>query len=190
MNYIENTRNLFTYYKQLGDKSMAQLNEEQLFWKYAEDENSIATIVKHLSGNMLSRWTDFMTADGEKTWRNRDDEFEDASLKNRVEILETWEKGWTCLFRAIDPLEDKDLDHVIYIRNQGHSVVEAINRQLGHYAYHVGQIVLMAKLQQGKEWQTLSIAKGASKAFNKAKFEQKKAKSHFTKEFLDQDKKK
>lgn len=188
MNYIENTSNLFAYYKQLGEQSMAQLEEKQLFWKYAVDENSIATIVKHLSGNMLSRWTDFMTADGEKNWRNRDDEFEDTTLKNRVEVLEAWESGWKCLFDAINPLIDEDLEHIVYIRNQGHTVVEAINRQLGHYAYHIGQIVLMAKLQKGKDWQTLSIAKGASKEYNKNKFAQEKAKGHFTKEFLDRDK--
>lgn len=188
MDYIENTRNLFSYYKQLGDKSMAQLNEEQFFWKFAADENSIATIVKHLSGNMLSRWTDFMTADGEKTWRNRDDEFEDASLKNQEAVLEAWNKGWTCLFEAINPLTDQDLEHIIYIRNQGHTVVEAINRQLGHYAYHVGQLVLLAKLQKGKDWKSLSIAKGASKDYNKNKFAQEKGKGHFTQEFLDKEK--
>lgn len=185
MNYIENTRNLFTYYKQLGDKSMAQLEEKELFWKYATDENSIATIVKHLSGNMLSRWTDFMTADGEKTWRNRDDEFEDATLKSKEEVLETWKKGWACLFEAITPLTEEDLEHIIYIRNEGHTVAEAINRQLGHYAYHVGQLVLLAKLQKGKYWQPLSIAKGASKDYNKNKFAQEKARGHFTEEFLD-----
>jgi hypothetical protein len=190
MDYIQNTRNLFLYYKQLGDQSMAQLEEKELFWKYAADENSIATIVKHLSGNMLSRWTDFMTADGEKTWRNRDDEFEDATLKNKAEVLEAWEKGWNCLFEAIDPLTDEDLEHIIYIRNQGHTVVEAINRQLGHYAYHVGQLVLLAKLQKGKAWQPLSIGKGASKDYNKNKFAVEKGSRHFTEEFLDKEKKK
>jgi len=187
MHYIENTRNLFTYYKQLGDKSMAQLEEKELFWKYATEENSIATIVKHLSGNMLSRWTDFMTTDGEKTWRNRDDEFEAATLKSKEEVLETWEKGWACLFEAINPLTEKDLEHIIYIRNEGHTVVEAINRQLGHYAYHVGQLVLLAKLQKGNDWQPLSIAKGASKDYNKNKFAQEKVQGHFTEELLDKD---
>lgn len=189
-NYIENTRNLFNYYKQLGDKSMAQLEEIQLFWKYASDENSIATIVKHLSGNMLSRWTNFMTEDGEKTWRNRDDEFDDATLTNKKEVLEAWEKGWTCLFAALNPLTDENLEEVIYIRNQGHTVVEAINRQLGHYAYHVGQLVLLAKLQKGKDWQSLSIAKGASKSYNKNKFAQEKGRGHFTEEFLEKKTKK
>jgi hypothetical protein len=188
MDYIENTRNLFTYYKQLGDKSMAQLEEGELFWKYAAEENSIATIVKHLSGNMLSRWTDFMTTDGEKTWRNRDDEFKDATLKNKGEVLEAWEKGWACLFNAINPLTDEDLEHIIYIRNEGHTVVEAINRQLGHYSYHVGQLVLLAKLQKGKNWQPLSIAKGASNDYNKNKFAQEKGRGHFTEEFLDEGK--
>lgn len=185
MNYLENTRNLFAYYKQLGDKSMVQLTENQLFWKYAEAENSVATIVKHLSGNMLSRWTNFMTTDGEKAWRNRDDEFEDTTLKTKAAVLEKWEMGWDCLFNAIIPLKEQDLELIVYIRNQGHTVVEAINRQVGHYAYHVGQIVLMAKMQKGKDWQTLSIAKGASKAYNKDKFAQEKAKGHFTDEFLD-----
>lgn len=190
MNYIKNTQKLFAYYKQLGDQSIAQLEGKQLFWKYTADENSIATIVKHLSGNMLSRWTDFMTADGEKTWRNRDDEFEDATLKNKAAVLEAWEKGWNCLFEAINPLTDEDLEQIIYIRNQGHTVVEAINRQLGHYAYHVGQIVLLAKLQKGKDWQSLSIAKGTSKDYNKNKFAQEKGRGHFTEDVLDKNKEK
>jgi len=184
MDYLENTRNLFLYYKQLGDNAMAQLSEEQLFWEYSENDN-IATIVKHLWGNMMSRWTDFMTADGEKTWRKRDEEFNPSDLKSRLDVELRWHEGWTCLFNAINPLEEKDLDHIIYIRNQGHTVVEAINRQLGHYAYHVGQIVLLAKLQKGDDWKTLSIAKGKSKEYNKNKFDKEKGKTHFTDEFLE-----
>ncbi|BDS11057.1 DUF1572 domain-containing protein [Aureispira anguillae] len=184
MNYLENTNNLFKYYKQLGDQSMAQLTEEQIFWKNASDENSIATIVKHLSGNMLSRWTNFRTEDGEKTWRNRDDEFEDATLKNKQQVLDKWQIGWACLFDAIEPLKEPDLEQIVYIRNQGHTVLEAMNRQLGHYAYHVGQLVLMAKMQKGKDWQTLSIAKGESKNYNRAKFAKEKERGHFTEEIL------
>lgn len=186
MNYLENTRQLFAYYKQLGDKTMAQLSDEQLFWKYTEEDNSVATIVKHLWGNMLSRWTDLLTADGEKTWRKRDEEFEQDDLKDRAAVLEKWEAGWACLFGTIDSLEDADLEHIIYIRNQGHTVFEAMNRQLSHYAYHVGQIVVLGKMQKGKDWKTLSIAKGKSKEYNQAKFAEEKKQQHFTKEFLEE----
>ena len=116
----------------------------KLFWQYNEESNSIAIVVKHLWGNMLSRWTDFLTSDGEKEWRNRDAEF-DADIKTRDELIQKWEEGWNCLFDAIDPLGETDLAKEIYIRNQGHSVVEAINRQLAHYAYHVGKLSLLGK---------------------------------------------
>ena len=185
MNYLENTRSLFVYYKQLGDQAMTQLSEEELFWKYAEGENSIATIVKHLWGNMLSRWTNFLTEDGEKDWRKREEEFDESDIKNRAALLQKWEEGWDCLFKAINPLEEKDLEEIIYIRNQGHTVVEAMNRQLGHYAYHIGQMVLLAKLQKGKDWKSLSIPKGDSAAYNAAKFAKAKDKTHFTDEFIN-----
>lgn len=177
--YLSSIKKQFTYYKDLGDKTINQISEERLFWQFNNDSNSIAVIVKHLSGNMLSRWTDFMTTDGEKEWRQRDKEFE-CDLKTRVEILTAWNKGWTCLFNALEPLEQKDLDTEIYIRNMGHSVTEAINRQLAHYSYHVGQIVFLGKMIQSNQWISLSIAKGQSKEYNKEKFSKPKRKEHFT----------
>jgi len=177
-NYLENVRTLFRYYKQLGDGAMAQVADEDLKKCVTSESNSIAIIVKHMSGNMLSRWTDFLNSDGEKEWRNREGEFEDT-INNRAELLAVWEKGWTCLFAAIDPLQSDDFQKLAYIRNEGHSIVEAINRQLGHYSYHVGQIVFLARFFVGKEWESLSIAKGASKQFNAEKFKQDKQRKNF-----------
>lgn len=128
---------------------------------------------------MLSRWTDFLTEDGEKKWRQRDEEFID-SFQSKEEFLTAWNKGWDCLFNAIKPLKTEDLERIIYIRNGGHTVVEAINRQMMHYAYHVGQIVFLGKLTKGKNWQSLSIPKGKSKDYNKDKFAKDKSKRHFT----------
>src|SRR4051812_14478849 len=128
MKFLESNLRLFRYYKSLGEKAIAQVTDESLFHQYNEDSNSIAIIVQHLWGNMLSRWTNFLTEDGEKPWRERDAEFE-AVTNTREELLKRWEDGWTCLFSALESISDKDLDHTIYIRNEGHSVVDAINRQ-------------------------------------------------------------
>ena len=182
--YLESVRKQFEYYKMLGDKTFAQLNDEQLFWEYTEGSNSVAVVVKHLWGNMLSRWTDFLTSDGEKEWRNRDAEFEN-DITSRQELLNKWNEGWNCLLGALKSLTPDDLDKVIYIRNQGHSVMEAINRQLAHYPYHVGQIVLIGKMLTGDNWNSLSIARGDSKGYNADKFSKPKQKGHFTDEFLD-----
>lgn len=184
--YLESIKKQFAYYKMLGDKTFAQLTDEQLFWQCNKASNSIAIIVKHLWGNMLSRWTDFLTSDGEKEWRKRDEEFEN-DIADRAELLKRWDAGWACLFDAINPLQEVDLEKEIYIRNQGHTVTEAINRQLAHYAYHVGQIVFLGKMLCGDNWQSLSIPKGKSKAFNANKFAQEKHHQHFTDEFLDND---
>lgn len=184
--YLDSVRKQFTYYRMLGDKTFAQLNDEQLFWQYNEESNSVATMVKHLWGNMLSRWTDFLTADGEKEWRQRDAEFEN-DIRTREEMITKWNEGWDCLFEAIDPLTDKDLEREIYIRNQGHSVVEAINRQLAHYAYHVGQIVFLGKMHCDNRWTSLSIPRGDSKKFNAEKFAREKHRQHFTDEFIHKD---
>ncbi len=181
--YLESVRKQFEYYKMLGEKTFSQLADDKLFWQYNEDSNSIATIVKHLSGNMLSRWTDFLTSDGEKEWRNRDAEFEN-DITSREELLEKWNEGWSCLFNALRSLTTYDLEKVIYIRNQGHTVVEAINRQLAHYPYHIGQIVFIGKMVSEKPWVSLSIPKGDSKTFNADKFAKPKQKGHFTDEFL------
>ncbi|MAB49059.1 MAG: hypothetical protein CMC05_10555 [Flavobacteriaceae bacterium] len=177
--YLESSIKQFEYYKSLGDQTFDQLTFEELKNEFAEDSNSIAIIVKHIVGNMLSRWTNFLTEDGEKEWRMRDEEFVDSFL-TKEELLSTWNKGWDCLFNALKRLKTEDLERIIYIRNQGHTVVEAINRQMMHYAYHVGQIVFLGKLTKGNNWQSLSIPKGKSKDYNQEKFAKDKGKRHFT----------
>jgi hypothetical protein len=131
--YLESTIKQFEYYKMLGEKAMEQLPEEKLFWQYNEESNSIAIVVKHLSGNMLSRWTNFLTSDGEKDWRNRDAEFENA-IQTKEQLQLEWNKGWQCLLDTLKQLKEDDLQKIVYIRNQGHTVMEAINRQLAHYS--------------------------------------------------------
>jgi len=167
--YLNSVKKRFESYKTLGEKTFDQLSDEQLFWQYNEESNSIATIVKHLSGNMLSRWTDFLTSDGEKQWRDRDTEFEN-DIKSRQELLAIWNNGWDCLFNALDSIKQDDWQKDIYIRNERHSVVDAINRQLAHYPYHVGQIVFIGKMLAGAKWESLSIPKGHSATFNAEKF--------------------
>lgn len=182
--FLESAKKQFLYYKVLGEKAINQLEDEQLFISLNEETNSIAQIVKHLSGNMLSRWTDFLTLDGEKEWRDRDGEFVDT-YQSKEELLENWNKGWDCLFNAINPLQPEQLSDIIYIRNEGHSVVEAINRQLAHYAYHVGQIVFYAKLLKKTEWESLSIPRNKSGDYNSEKFSKEKSIRNFTEEELN-----
>lgn len=182
--YLPSVIKQFAYYRHLGEKTFDQLEEKELFKQVDEESNSIAIIVNHLSGNMLSRWTDFLISDGEKPWRHRDKEFEDL-IKTRAELREKWDKGWDCLFLAVKNLKEKDLEKIIYIRNMGHTVFEALNRQLAHYAYHVGQIVFIGKTIKRKEWKSLSIPKGGSKAYNQEKFGGEKKRQHFTDEFLN-----
>lgn len=184
--YLTSVVKQFQYYQSLGEKAFDQLADDALFWQYNEESNSIATIVKHLWGNMLSRWTDFLTTDGEKESRQRDAEFE-SDITTRAEMLAKWKEGWNCLLDALGSLKDEDLDKIIYIRNQGHTVEEAINRQLAHYPYHVGQIVYIAKMSAGK-WNSLSIARGESKNYNQEKFSQTKRKEHFTDELINKKK--
>jgi len=181
--YLSSAIKQFEYYKKLGDQTFAQVSDEGLFWQYNHDSNSMATIVKHLWGNMLSRWTDFLNTDGEKATRNRDAEF-DNELQSREEVLAMWEAGWACLFNALNALTNDDLQRVVYIRNQGHTVTEAINRQLAHYPYHIGQIVFLGKMLCNNNWTSLSIPKGQSQSFNQQKFAQPKQRGHFTDEFL------
>ena len=169
--YLKSVKKQFEQYKILGEKTFAQLTDEQLFWKYNEESNSIATIVKHLSGNMLSRWTDFLTTDGEKENRNRESEF-DNDIKSRDEMIKRWNEGWACLFDAIDSINENNFDTIIYIRNAGHSITEALNRQLTHYPYHIGQIVFIGKMLKDESWKSLSIPRGTSKEFNDEKFSQ------------------
>ena len=177
--YLESVRKQFLYYKMLGEKAFEQLEPEQLFVSVNDDTNSIATIVQHLSGNMLSRWTDFLTSDGEKEWRNRDGEFE-PTIKTKEEMMALWNKGWDCFFNAINALTDEQLTSIIYIRNEGHTVVEAINRQLAHYPYHIGQLVFYAKMLKKDEWTSLSIPKNKSNSYNADKFSKEKSIKNFT----------
>ncbi len=157
---------------------MIQVSDDALFRQLNEHSNSIATVVKHVSGNMLSRWTDFLSSDGEKEWRNRDAEFEN-DLSTREAVNQAWEAGWTCFWTAVEPLTAAHLNQIIYIRNEGHSVQDALLRQLAHYAYHVGQIVFLCKALHEGEWESLSIAKNKSNAFNEAKFQRAKGIRHF-----------
>lgn len=177
--YLNSVVKQFKYYKMLGEKAMEQLQEEQLFWQYNEESNSIAVLVNHITGNMLSRFTDFLTTDGEKTWRNRDAEFTNP-FSSKVELMERWSKGWDCLTEALEQLTDADMERIVYIRNDGHTVVEAINRQLAHYPYHIGQIVFIAKMLKNEDWKTLSIARNKSTNYNSRKFSQDKERRHFT----------
>ncbi|MBD2753840.1 DUF1572 domain-containing protein [Spirosoma validum] len=181
--YLESAQKQFAYYKLLGDKTFAQLTDDQLFWQYNPESNSIAMIIKHLWGNMLSRWTDFLITDGEKEWRDREAEFGN-DVTTRQELLAKWNEGWDCLFKALNSLTEDDLTKLIYIRNMGHTVTEAINRQLAHYPYHVGQIVFIGKMVCDQNWNSLSIPRGQSTAYNDDKFSQPKSKKHFTDEFL------
>lgn len=184
-NYIDSVKKLFLYYKIIAEKAMQQLEPGQLFTSANEDTNSIAVIVKHMSGNMLSRWTDFLTSDGEKDWRDRDGEFQENperidANQAKAELLAAWEKGWQCLFHALDGITDQNLTDIVYIRNEGHTVMEAINRQLAHYPYHVGQIVFYAKMLKTDAWDSLSIPKNKSNAFNADKFAKDKSIGSFT----------
>ena len=177
--YLESISKEFKYYKSLGEKTMDQLSDAELNWTVNEESNSIATIVNHLSGNMLSRWTNIFKEDGEKSWRNRDQEFINAAW-DKDTVLKHWNKGWDCFFDTFDQLDATDLNRIIYIRNQGQSVQEALNRQLAHYAYHIGQLVFLGKLIKNTNWQSLSIPKGNSGDFNASKFSKEKSKTHFT----------
>ncbi len=177
--YLSSALRQFKYYEKLANDAINQLDQEQLFALPNQESNSIAIIMKHMVGNMLSRWTDFLTSDGEKEWRNRDAEFE-MDFDNKDALIVYWQKGWTCLYEAIEPLNESDLDTIIYIRNEGHTVLEAINRQLCHYSYHVGQIVFLAKWFKNQEWKSLSIPKNKSANYNQIKFEEEKSIRHFT----------
>jgi len=156
--YLEESLARFREYKKLAEGAMAQVTDEQLFAALDHEANSIAVIVKHMTGNMRSRWTDFLTTDGEKPDRHRDTEFEDPPA-TREALMQLWEAGWDCVFRAVEPLSDADLGRQVAIRGQAHSVMQAISRQIAHYACHIGQIVLLAKHYQHSQWRSLSIPK-------------------------------
>ncbi|MEO8235500.1 MAG: DUF1572 family protein [Flavobacterium sp.] len=182
--YLDSVKKQMHYYKTIAEKAMEQLEPEQLFISVNEDTNSIATIVKHLSGNMISRWTDFLTTDGEKEWRNRDEEFENF-IETKEALLGIWDKGWNCFFNTINDLKPEQLSAIIYIRNEGHTVIEAINRQLAHYPYHIGQIVFYAKMLKKSEWNSLSIPKNKSNDYNVDKFSKEKSIRNFTDDELN-----
>jgi len=178
-NYLNSIIKQFEYYKTLGEKTFNQLEESDLFWQFNNQSNSIAIIVNHLSGNMKSRWTDFFTSDGEKEWRKRDSEFENV-IKTKTELYNRWEEGWKILFDTLHAIDENNFDTKVYIRNQEHTVVEAINRQLMHYSYHIGQIVFIGKMLKADNWDSLSIPKGKSKNYNSEKFSKGKHDGHFT----------
>lgn len=162
---LKDSVSLFRLYKRLGDGALAQAPDAALFTTLDSESNSIAIIVKHLEGNMRSRWKDFLTTDGEKSDRNRDGEFE-APPATRAELMGLWNSGWELVFRELDRVTEQDMAKTIYIRGEGHSVMQAIHRQLAHYAYHVGQIVFLAKHFAGQEWKALTIPRGKSATFN------------------------
>ncbi|EZH71565.1 hypothetical protein ATO12_07080 [Aquimarina atlantica] len=184
--YLEGIQKQFAYYKSLGEKTINQIPDEKLFWQYNDESNSIAIIVKHLWGNMKSRWTDFLTTDGEKEWRQRDAEFEN-DIASKEDLLTKWNDGWQCLFEALESINQDNFNQPIYIRNIEHSITEAINRQLAHYSYHIGQIVSIGKMIVGKEWQSLSIPKGKSTAYNQKRFAAPKHKAHYTDKLMKDD---
>ena len=164
--FVEAAINTFEANKRLAEKAVAQLSDEQLHVSLDEHTNSIAVIMKHIAGNLISRWTDFLTTDGEKEWRNRDDEFVD-SFKDRAELEAYWKRGWNCVVDSLKGLGVDDLSKTVQIRGEPHSVPLAIQRSLGHTCYHVGQIVQIARIQAGDEWETLTIPRGESEQFNK-----------------------
>jgi uncharacterized damage-inducible protein DinB len=163
--YLEDSLTLFRQYKTLSERAMAQVTDEQLVTVLDAEMNSIAQIVKHMAGNMRSRWTDFLTTDGEKPDRNRDSEFLDPPA-TRQAVLALWEQGWQYLFSALEPLSEQDLGRKVTIRGEAHSVMQAINRQMAHYSYHCGQIVMLAKHFKHTEWQSLTVPRGQSAGFN------------------------
>jgi uncharacterized damage-inducible protein DinB len=165
--FLAATINAFEANKRLADRAVAQVADGKLHQALDANTNSIAVIMKHVAGNLISRWTDFLTADGEKPWRDRDSEFVD-SFRSREELLEYWERGWECLLSALRSLTPDDLERTVTIRGEPHSVPLAIERSLGHTCYHIGQIVLLARIHAGENWETLTIPRGGSREFNAA----------------------
>jgi Protein of unknown function (DUF1572) len=163
--FLDSAIRRLKYYKDLGDKTFEQLNDWDFNYKPNDESNSIAIIIQHMTGNMLSRWTNFLTEDGEKEWRQRDDEFEIHDY-SKQHFIELWEKGWSCFLNAIEPLTKKELKQTITIRKEPLTVIDAINRQMAHYPYHVGQIIFIAKIIKNQNWKNLSIPKGDSQQYN------------------------
>ncbi|MEO5781717.1 MAG: DUF1572 family protein [Ginsengibacter sp.] len=166
--YLESAIKRLRYYKELADKTFVQLGEADFHFIAAEENNSIAIIIQHMYGNMLSRWTDFLTSDGEKEWRKRDAEFEEQNF-SKEQLIQLWEEGWKCFLDILISLSYADLEKTVHIRTEPLSVIDAINRQLAHYPYHVGQIIYVAKILKNKDWQNLSVPKGKSDMNNELK---------------------
>jgi len=164
--YLADALSSFRAYKKLADKAIEQLKDEEFFVNLDDEANSVAVIMKHMAGNMISRWTDFLTSDGEKPDRNRDMEFVIEPQTSKDDLLEYWERGWQCVFDAVEPLQPADMSKRVLIRGEGHTIVQAINRQIAHYAYHIGQIVFLAKHFRSAAWKSLSIPRNRSAEFN------------------------
>lgn len=164
--YLDDIRASFRAYKKLAEKALAQIKDEEYFVTLDAESNSIAIIMKHMAGNMISRWTDFLTTDGEKPDRNRDLEFVIDSEATKESLLAYWERGWACLFEALESLQPEDFGRKVFIRGEEHTIVQAIDRQMTHYAYHIGQIVFLAKHYRSNEWKSLSVPKNRSAGFN------------------------
>ena len=169
--YLRDALALFRYYKKLGEGAMAQAADEHLFASIDDEVNSIAITVKHMVGNMRSRWTDFLHSDGEKPDRNRDREFVMHSDAKREEVLASWERNWQLVFEVLNSLSPEDMERTVTIRGEPHSVLQAVNRQVAHYSYHIGQIVFLAKHWKGADWKTLSVARGESEQHNMTMWE-------------------
>lgn len=165
LQFIESARTTFEKMKSLAEKAFDQLSDKELLWTPDSETNSVAVIVQHLHGNMLSRWTDFLTTDGEKDWRERDREFMPVEMIDRYELFQQWEEGWACVFHALQSIPPDEILNKITIRGEEHTVIEAVHRQISHYGYHIGQIIQIAKLRKGAWWKCLSISKGQSKSF-------------------------
>ena len=167
-NYFEDSIKSFRAYKKLAEKAIAQMSDEEFFVTLDEESNSVAVIMKHMAGNMFSRWTDFLTSDGEKPNRNRDMEFVIEPQTTKDQVIDYWERGWKCAFEALEQLRPDDFEKTVMIRGEEHTIVQAINRQMTHYAYHVGQIVFLAKHFRSAEWKSLSVPRNRSAEFNAA----------------------
>ena len=172
--YLKDVVDQFRQLKTLGDRALAQVRDENLFAALDPESNSLAVLIQHMAGNMRSRWTDFLHSDGEKPDRDRDSEFEVASGTTREVLLDRWAEGWRCLFQALTALHEEDLAMTVLIRAEPHSVIKAVNRQLTHYGYHVGQIVFLAKHFASETWQNLSVPRGGTRQFNAKKFNAEK----------------
>jgi Protein of unknown function (DUF1572) len=165
-NYLDDARSAMRAYKKLADKAIAQMKDEEFFVTLDEESNSVAVVMKHMAGNMFSRWTDFLTSDGEKPNRNRDMEFVIESHTTKDDVIAYWERGWACVLEALEPLRPADFEKTVKIRGEEHTIAQAINRQLMHYSYHIGQIVFLAKHFRSAEWKSLSIPRNRSADFN------------------------